>query len=310
MLPLVVDYRDHYKRINKWGRLALIGAAVSTFISAASQYFELQKGQKDAQDALARTNTLLAQVKRVLNPLKDLSLGACIEVPLEPPELSDVSNRLEQIGKRGQEIPNVINFYKDKQIAVISDVASIAGESSSNQEVYHALADVTIEVSLIASKETLEEIERARFDPNTTPPADLEIGFLSGPDRSANRFIYREHGLFTDIQMRKSDPTFWKASGAIRSIEDLQNAVLMIRLRDFVVAGDRNKLTKIRSTFVLKKLTLSMTDGRAFEIQGSLFRSSRDKRQQPRFLYRFPANEEQFPPTPKFRGVACDEQLG
>jgi hypothetical protein len=309
MLPLVVDYRDKHKKINKWGRIALIGAAISTFVSAASQYFELQKDKSDAQDALSRTNTLLAQVKRVLNPVRDLNLGACVEVPLGSPDMAEASTRLKQYAAGDLTVPSGDIFNQAGHSLLIRSTSSIIQNLPPNVEVYRALSDVTIEVSFIVSPATLNDIAQQFFDSTAAWKADLRIGFISSTDQTKNQFFYKDGRLYILIQNVESNPKYWISSGKIISIEDLQNAVLIARLENFSVSGDFAKIGNIRSTFALRKLSLNMTDGRHFEIKNSALLSSQDKQKEPLYLYRFPSDEEQFP-VPAMIGLTCDELIG
>ncbi len=309
MLPLVVDYRDKRKKINKWGRIALIGAAASTFVSAASQYFELQKGKADAQDALIRANTLLTQVERALTPVKNLNVSACIEIPLSSPDLIDVATRLKQYVDGDRPITNGDYLNQSKKALIVRNVSSIVENTPPNAEVYRALSDVTIGVSFLLSSNALTEIAKQFVDPATAPQGDLKISFLSDNEKTKNQYFYKNGRLFMIIQDVPSDPKYWISSGQIISIVDLQNANLVVDLENFSVSGNVEKLGRIRSAFILRKLTFGMTDGRHFEIAESAFLVSHNNRNEPLFLYRFPSSVEQFP-KPAMVGLTCDELLG
>jgi hypothetical protein len=294
LLPLIVDYRDKDKRINKWGWTGLIGATVSTFVAAASQYFELQKGSADARAALERSNALLAQVKRALNPVKDLKLSACVEVPLDSPDMADIAVRLKQYAA-GDIAAHTEDFVdKSTKTAIIRNVSSLIN-TAPNIEAYKALSDVTISVSFLVSSNKLQDIQRQFSDPTNPAQSDLRIGFLSDNQNTKNQFIYRDGRLFIFLLDVGSDPKYWISSGKIIAIEDLQSAVLMVTLENFSVSGGTNKIGRIRSTFAIRRLGFNMTDGRRFVIEGEALVASHDRSNQPFYLYRFPANENQFP---------------
>jgi hypothetical protein len=126
-------------------------------------------------------------------------------------------------------------------------------------------------------------------------------------ERQKNTYFYTGGRLFIIVQSVESSPKYWISSGKIRSIEDLQNSTLIVTLENFFVMGDRKALEKIRSRFMLRKITLNMTDGRYFEIGAAAFTPS-VMQSEPRYLYRFPSDEEQFP-KPRMIGLTCDELL-
>src|SRR5205823_3583439 len=76
-LGLVTDFKDSQTRkITRWGKIALFGILLSTMLSAVSQILESAKSAHDAgesakaaRDQIARSNEILTNLSRTLNPL-------------------------------------------------------------------------------------------------------------------------------------------------------------------------------------------------------------------------------------------------
>jgi hypothetical protein len=301
MLPLVVDYRDKHKKINKWGRIALIGAAISTFVSGVSQVLELKKDTNDANEALVRNNRLLEQVRRVLNPVRDLSVSACVEVPLGSPDLAVVAANLKKIQDDNSSITGV---ERSDSGLLIRKTSLLLENAPPNLEAYKALSEVSIGMSFVQSSKSLEDLEKQFHDPEDGLNADLRVVFSSDNEKMDNVYSYRNGRLFIIVQNVESNPKYWVASGKIVAIEDLQGAWLILTLES--AHGDDNKLQAIRSPFVLTDLMLRMTDGRSFLLSRAAFTATSDSVQDPQYFYRFPSSQDQFP-MPKAISRTCGE---
>ena len=86
-LGIVHDFKDHEKRLTPWGKRAIWGVVVSALLSTGSQSLEVLKAKQDldaravaakadlkkelkkTHDELARSNELLYQVQRTLEPV-------------------------------------------------------------------------------------------------------------------------------------------------------------------------------------------------------------------------------------------------
>jgi hypothetical protein len=108
ILGLLTKYRDENEKITRWGRIALIGILVTTFVAAVSQGLEARRSQESAKAETQKTQRLLHEISRTLQPLENLSVSLGISVSLENqdirPYVERVQSKLEEMAvKHNQE---------------------------------------------------------------------------------------------------------------------------------------------------------------------------------------------------------------
>src|SRR5579863_7787895 len=115
-LGLLKDFRDDKtKALTKWGKIALYGILASTALAFIAQVLDSAKSahdakesEKRAQDQIARSNEILTDINRSLNPLTNVRVTYWLIVPFEAPEFAAYRERLakgvaEILASPGQE---------------------------------------------------------------------------------------------------------------------------------------------------------------------------------------------------------------
>jgi len=279
--------------------------------TAASQYF-------DAQDTLSQTNTLLSQVTRVLNPIKDLNLSACLRIDTTRSEFTPIISKLGKLLDPTTDVENMKYVSRGSDPTpwlVIHDLESFFSDTSLfnfNQTSEYGLAkhEMTLIPILVSFSETQKPIQdimgvESKNLSTFYSSSDLRAGFSSGHFDNENRFypkdqmIYHDGKLLILIQNSESDTKYWSSTGKIKSITDLRNSLLTIKINT-----TRYKDIQIQPSLIydLQYITLNMTDGRNFSINDFNSNRTSNEHSEPLYFYRFPSEEDRFPaPT-----VSCD----
>ena len=77
-----------------WGKLSIIGIAVSTVVGAAIQTFELEIGRLNTITGLERTEKLLFQINRNIQPIEKVEITFWLNFPINHPKLRNYREKL------------------------------------------------------------------------------------------------------------------------------------------------------------------------------------------------------------------------
>jgi hypothetical protein len=82
IMGLLVEYKNkRTKKITLWGRIAITGIIGSAIVSFVSQYQEAIIQARDAAESARKNETLVQDINRLRNPLKDVFLTYAVDFP-------------------------------------------------------------------------------------------------------------------------------------------------------------------------------------------------------------------------------------
>lgn len=111
VVGLLTEFRDkHSHRITTWGRVALVGIVVSTFVAAVSQAVEMENSSVEEAATRQKAAEELTQLARAADPLDSLIFGAYETVNLNVPPFLSYRKRVLAIIQR--DLSQKSNHYK------------------------------------------------------------------------------------------------------------------------------------------------------------------------------------------------------
>src|SRR5262249_8985828 len=94
---LLIEYKDKAtSKITKGGRLALVGIVLSTTLALVAQLIEQRKSIDEARETAARTEKLLSEISKSLQPLREIQIALSFDIDVDDPEFSAYKARLVQ----------------------------------------------------------------------------------------------------------------------------------------------------------------------------------------------------------------------
>lgn len=315
ILGLVSDFRDKTSnKITKNGNRLLWLIITSSFISLLLQTLELyndkmkdQIAEKRTFEEAVKTNRMLKDLNRTLNPIKDISVNYTIQIPLDHPYLNSYRQRLTK------QLDSIITSVKSLNIKQKENILF----NNYGIFVTHSIKDSIISIefdqksSLLPQKmsETLAfytlkyaQVDYSFYyksDKNISTPIkpDFYFSIISSNndpnDRHRINYQLNNQSLYIIGAFLKSDPKFWKKTGKIISIPDLEEAELTMELLGTMVSGDDNidnKLLEIRRYFKLKNSYLNLSEGRELQFRENSIKPINKDGELPKYLFIFPKN--------------------
>lgn len=253
ILGLLTEFRDDKtKKVTKWGKVALSGIILSTALSLVAQILESAKSVRDAREAekqardqISRSNEILNNLNRSLNPLTNVRITYWLKVPLDAPELAAYRKRLTDKmtsflarSRSEMHVANVIQSDtngRPKKVSIPSDspLMPCKGEVIP----YNLLRLSGLHLSILKNRKSDHDFVRA--DDLQRPRADLSlyVGSGTGP-QGGEHFSY---SLQYDLQTKEltiyafnlfTDPQFWSSNNQIQAVPDLSNTQLAVQIGD------------------------------------------------------------------------------
>ncbi len=284
ILGLLTEFRDDKtKKITKWGKVALSGIILSTALSLVAQILESAKSvrdtresQKQSSDQIARSNEILNNLNRSLNPLTNVRITYWLRVPIDAPELAAYRKRLTD---------GIAEFmakgHNDMRIAYVSvydaqgrvEEVAIMDDSPlmpRRDEVipYYLLRLSGLTFSFIKTHH--DEAEFVADDYLKRPRADLSFSVHTNDrGRSSYSLNYdlgsKELTIFANDLF--SDPQYWQSNNQIQAVPDLPNTQMAVQISDtflpkMTITGERDpeskSLSLLRSQMQLDSLILKI----------------------------------------------------
>jgi hypothetical protein len=317
ILGLLSDFRDKQtNKITKNGYRLLWLIVASGFVSLALQSLELYRDKKKDEIAeqksleeAKRTNQMLSDLNRTLNPIKDINVSYTIQIPLYDPKLKNYKARL--ITSLDSIFGTLSNVGIEERREILDKDYGIFVTG------YSANSILSIELRkdspLLPDKmnETLAyyvlqygEVDYKFYDSTVRNISDTTIpdfhftvatGIVNNGLNGEHKIEYNfeNKALYIEAFMVNSDPRYWDKTGKIISIPDLSKAKSIITLPSIVVSGNNqvdNQLEEIRKGFQLKRSFFRLTEGRELHFkQKNLTRISKAN-ELPKYLFLFPRN--------------------
>lgn len=285
ILGLLTEFRDDKtKRITKWGRIALIGIFLSTALSFISQLLESTKAKHDAQDSarqmqdqITKSNQILNDLNRSLNPLTNVRITYWLKMPFDAPELQAYRERLTSA---------IAALMVDGQLSADRAVAYAAMSDASGHTRQIGIPsssplmptrDDVIAFYLIRYsglrfsffKKAHADAEFLADDFSKRPRSDLEFDvgtFDKSQDFNLN-YDLQSHELIIYAGELYSNPQFWRSNNQIQAVPDLANIQMVVQADDTMVPklpttgqrdADGQTLTHLRSQIEIQSLIVKI----------------------------------------------------
>jgi hypothetical protein len=320
---LLVKFKDENGKITKSGRNALILIVTSTLVSGLSAAFEIYRDAvrqrttlevqaKETLETAKRTERLLSEINRSMQPISTLIVSHWISVPTDHLLMKSYISRFEA------ELPNALTLLTStgrfpgyaggsydegrNPIGIYFDGSAVLSPDRTKEK---------LAFTVLGYSEIVVEFFKVPIDPkshylisgefNNKP--DLTIRLSSGLDVSGmggNHELqynmkekhFKLHG--SDIS---TDSKYWHSTGNIVSIPDLAGSQIFISLPSVMVSGDMNEvdqyLPEIRRRFALDTLILNFGKGREFWLQSKELSRLDTKERIPLYVYTFPKTAEE-----------------
>jgi hypothetical protein len=289
ILGLLTDFRDDKtKKITKWGKIALLGIILSTALSIVAQLLESAKSvrearesEKQARDQITKSNEILNNLNRSLNPLTNVRITYWLKVPINAPELAAYRKRLTH-GVAGLLADGRIDakmrtaFVARSNQKGQAEVVGIPRGSSLMPRRDEAIAYYLIRYSGLQFSFLKNHYNDADFvgDPSKRPRPDLFFGVITEFGGKSRR--NRNYSLDYDLRTKEltlyasdllADPQSWTSDNQIQAVPDLPNVQMAVTIDDTFVPritkmGERDKqgiiLSRVRSQMELDALILKI----------------------------------------------------
>jgi hypothetical protein len=146
----------------------------------------------------------------------------------------------------------------------------------------------------------VDSLRTARYIESIGVQGDLMLVMISKLGRYG---LYGEHGVQINFDSNKialvgrmnSDPKYWKTTGNIVGMPDVDGSQLVIYLPSYMSSGIDdldNCLGDIRRKFELEKFTITMSKGRVFRITKEMLCKVESADGLPLYVYNFPLHNK------------------
>lgn len=289
VLGLISDFRDPItKRITKWGKVAFFGVVASTIVALVAQVLEANKTTNEAKAAaeaaqaqIGKSDLILRNVDRSLNPLTDIRISYRLRVPFDAQSLISYKQRLEKgvsqivvnhaAHKSTMRLGSPAMIRKDGTVGIVRIPAdSPLFPNKSELVSYYVLWFSGLDLQFFLKANDLNRLSDT--NPAHFPKADLEMPVNSEQDfHSANSYTLeydlRDHTVQIVAYQLLTDPSVWRGSGKIVSTNDLagsQLAAVVDNLLGPAPAADgkptvaSQEITRLRRSMTLTSLVLQV----------------------------------------------------
>jgi hypothetical protein len=286
-LGLLKDFRDDKtKALTKWGKTALYGILASTALAFVAQVLDSAKSaldakesEKRAQDQIARSNDILTDLNRSLNPLTNVRVTYWLTVPFEAPEFASYRERLakgvaEILASPDQGGALQTGFVSVRDPNGLPEEVSIPRFSPlmpQRDEVipYYVLRYSGLNFSFFKIPRPDSEIAAnatARPQPDLSFDVSTDTGEKSSEDYTLD-YNLKTKKLTIWASDLPSDPQYWQSNNHIQAVPDLSYAELAVQIDDTMfptlsVSGQRDAagqtLSRLRSQMELQSLILNI----------------------------------------------------
>lgn len=252
VISLLTDYRDKEGKITPWGRRALIGVILSTFVAIVTQVIETYNDQRSSKESADRNYKLLTEINRAvypLSPAKDLFVSASATIPLTDTFVAGYAARLKEGAKK------VIAAKKDSlengRIWVIKTVdvegketpgdlllyygASLLPDYKKEKIAYRALSRFGVEFRIYKTPIDVDSFIIQRRQ-------DQDLHFLAEAKAGSIHGTYTLGGTTMEISsdnLLVNTDRDWQSNSKISSLIDLSGAQMFFYFMDYDTGDDR-----------------------------------------------------------------------
>jgi hypothetical protein len=304
----VVGLVTNFKNRNA-GVLVLLGIVLAAIIGTGSSIVEGYKAKSDSSEQLVRTEHLLNELARSIQPITKLSACYWMEIPPGNKAIDSYIKRLSAgIETRIETLRDISHIPRDTGLSIVAsdiDDEPINIEINNKSDLWpqgdEAFIGVTaqfllLSVIILRKPTNLETFRPIRGAANLDFSADGLI-----PDHSVLSWDRKKQRLYVVARM-EFNKGLWETNGKITSLVDLYGSQILLlpaNSSDFVLpkryAPLRNiEVETLDRSLALKTISLTFAEGRSIWISGKIFMKTKYGFGYPIFSVTLPRDEAEF----------------
>ena len=311
---IFTDFHDHGTgRLRPWGKAVLVGIIASSFVGVVTSVVEAWKAKSESQEQAERTEAVLRQVSRAIQPITDLKVNFWMELPPGNPIVDGyitrvstaIEERLPELNKR---IPPLEQKHKGLDPWARGFKGEVTHVSIKPESDLWPNGEAERHLDVLAKFMALSvEMFRVPIDPGAYAPvhgnSDFGVHAFLGKDVRIDWDLEKKRLVF--IGRDHYEKSFWATNGRITSVVDLHGAQLMIfppwaaeydlkALLGPDVDKDTAERRKLVHSLELRSVTLGLGEGRSIHLRGSQFKKRAFAAGFPVFVVEFPKDQRAF----------------
>jgi hypothetical protein len=316
VMGVLLNFKRPDNRLTGWGVLVLIGIALSAAAGVFGSIAEAYKAKSEAALQSARTETLLKELSRTVQPITQLEITYWATVPSDAPGVQAYVDRVSKAIEAQKDQLRQLVFLNEEDIQVTA--FGLNDEPLTIDLGLHSslwprgneppVGDVALEFSLsVFLRKTPIKTEDFRAIVGTDGPDVADWLATALPSvvggRGRNRLIFDRRTKSLEVFGTSEFPkAMWHSNGKITSIVDLYGAQLIflppnalnVRLPPKWAQFVRPKVAELTRTLNLKTVVLKFREGRSLWISGKALKKSEFKGGYPAFSIVLPTDEAGF----------------
>lgn len=254
----VKEFRGEDGKVTKWGKVALLGVAVSSITAVSTQVIQELIDQQSAREAAGRiekqvenqqeilekmvvqgekSQSILSSLERSLTKFSEISATVFIDLPdnvelvgqFEQELLAEYSNFVESGTAYDGPVYASRGFPDRVEEIVVLAFGGLYPQSDESNPFGWLLGSLSLEAAFYKEPRADSELLATRWSGEGQP--DLQIEFTM--DHLPNLKYELEGSKFNILQRSKSDSQFWDSSGEIISLSDLAGAQVYFYLKAY-----------------------------------------------------------------------------
>jgi hypothetical protein len=320
VIGLLSDFRDKQTgKITKNGYRLLWLIIVSAFISLSSQTLELYRdkvkdeiAEKKSLEEAVKTNQILTDLNRTLNPIKDINVSYTIQIPLTDPRLNSYRQRLTR--QLDSIMTSFSNLSFDQKRSNLRTKYGVFVTSYSTDSIFSVefekdsplLPDKTSE-ALAFYVLQYGEVDYSFYNNSIKNISDtirpdfhfsVTSGIINDGLEGEHKISYERNNqsLYINGFLIESTSKYWDKRGKIISIPDLAEARLIMTLLSIMVSGNDDidkQLHEVRRGFKLENSFFKMSEGRELHFRKKAIKQINKDGDLPKYLFFFPKDLEE-----------------
>lgn len=301
-------------KLNARGKYFLVGICISSAVGIVTSVFETWKAKSESQEQAARTEQVLREINRSIQPIGEFKLSYWIEIPKGNTGVDQYIDRIRAgIDSR---LPMLRNYssaiqqdeIKGLSVTVLDRDASIWRVSISHESDLWPISTDEEGIKNLAEFMSVSiHMMRKPVNPENFAPVfgltDFGVfeNFLDA--RTHFEWDLKDQKLILSATV-EFPKELWYSNGRISSVLDFYGAQMMVFFpgsSDYVVPeaflqhGMKvNNTKELSRSLNIESFLLSFGNGRSISVSGDKFKKTKYKDGYPVFSVIFPSNEDDF----------------
>jgi len=309
VIGILFNFKRPNNRISRWGIVVLVGIVASAAVGVLGSIVENYKAKSEATQQVARTERMLRELSRAIQPITQLEITYWVRLPSESPKVRDyraeasreIEARIEGLRRETFVKPNdggthvTASGLGDEPLIIEIGRKSALWPRGRHSDIAALVGSFKFDVFIRKTP-----IEEENFEPMIATGGRYAdwIAMAVFPDRSDLNFDRRDGQIeiFGTTEYKKS---LWKRNGKIASITDLYGAQLFLVLPKYELPQgykkhERPGLAELSRLIDLKTIVLKFSEGRDIWIDGKAFKRVKSAYGDPMFSIILPTDDEGF----------------